>query len=292
MEHVMTRKALRIVALAAAVATAALQMARAELTPEAARQMVAGVEGAVVSVRIQSRTIMTMEGREASREESESEATGCVVNAKGLTAVSLTAVDPGSLYNELMKSAGGDEDFDMRTEITDVKLRLPDGKEVAAEIAMRDRDLDLAFISPKTPLAAPAAFVDMAAGPEAQILDPVVLVWRLGKQNSWTTVAQTRDIAGVLTRPRKMYLMESGSMGGEDQLGCLALGAEGKALGMQLLRKVPSAGKDRPQVLLVILPAKEIAAIAKQVESGAVPAEKPAQPAAKPPAPAPKTPAE
>jgi len=132
----------------------------------------------------------------------------------------------------------------------------------------------------------------MAAGPEAQILDPVVLVWRLGKQNSWTTVAQTRDIAGVLTRPRKMYLMESGSMGGEDQLGCLALGAEGKALGMQLLRKVPSAGKDRPQVLLVILPAKEIAAIAKQVESGAVPAEKPAQPAAKPPAPAPKTPAE
>ena len=71
----------------------------------------------------------------------------------------------------------------------------------------------------------------------------------------------------------------------------LALGADGKALGMQLLRKVPGAGKDRPQVLLVILPAKEIAAIAKQVESGAVPAEKPAEPAAKPPAPAPKAPA-
>ncbi len=291
MEYAMTRKALGIAALAAAFATAALQMAQAELTPEAARQVLAGVEGAVVSVRIQSRTIMTMEGRESSREESESEATGCVVNAKGLTAVSLSAVDPGSLYSDLMKSTGGDG-FDMRTEITDIKLRLPDGKEVAAEVAVRDRDLDLAFVSPKTPLSAPAAFVDLAAGTEAQILDQVVLVWRLGKQNSWATVAQKRDIAGVLTRPRKMYLMEAGSMGSEEQLGCLALGAEGKALGMQLLRKVPSAGKDRPQVLLVILPAKEIAAIAKQVESGAVPAEKPAQPAAKPPAPAPKTPAE
>ena len=164
-------------------------------------------------------------------------------------------------------------------------------EEVAAEVDVRDRDLDLAFVSPKTPLSAPAAFVDLAAGTEAQILDQVVLVWRLGKQNSWATVAQKRDIAGVLTRPRKMYLMEAGSMGSEEQLGCLALGADGKALGMQLLRKVPGAGKDRPQVLLVILPAKEIAAIAKQVESGAVPAEKPAEPAAKPPAPAPKAPA-
>ena len=290
MEYAMTRKALGIAALAAAFATAALQMAQAELTPEAARQVLAGVEGAVVSVRIQSRTIMTMEGRESSREESESEATGCVVNAKGLTAVSLSAVDPGSLYSDLMKSTGGDG-FDMRTEITDIKLRLPDGKEVAAEVAVRDRALDLAFVSPKTPLSAPAAFVDLAAGTEAQILDQVVLVWRLGKQNSWATVAQKRDIAGVLTRPRKMYLMEAGSMGSEEQLGCLALGADGKALGMQLLRKVPGAGKDRPQVLLVILPAKEIAAIAKQVESGAVPAEKPAEPAAKPPAPAPKAPA-
>ncbi len=290
MEYAMTRKALGIAALAAAFATAALQMAQAELTPEAARQVLAGVEGAVVSVRIQSRTIMTMEGRESSREESESEATGCVVNAKGLTAVSLSAVDPGSLYSDLMKSTGGDG-FDMRTEITDIKLRLPDGKEVAAEVDVRDRDLDLAFVSPKTPLSAPAAFVDLAAGTEAQILDQVVLVWRLGKQNSWATVAQKRDIAGVLTRPRKMYLMEAGSMGSEEQLGCLALGADGKALGMQLLRKVPGAGKDRPQVLLVILPAKEIAAIAKQVESGAVPAEKPAEPAAKPPAPAPKAPA-
>ena len=113
MEYAMTRKALGIAALAAAFATAALQMAQAELTPEAARQVLAGVEGAVVSVRIQSRTIMTMEGRESSREESESEATGCVVNAKGLTAVSLSAVDPGSLYSDLMKSTGGDG-FDMR----------------------------------------------------------------------------------------------------------------------------------------------------------------------------------
>ena len=237
MEYAMTRKALGIAALAAAFATAALQMAQAELTPEAARQVLAGVEGAVVSVRIQSRTIMTMEGRESSREESESEATGCVVNAKGLTAVSLSAVDPGSLYSDLMKSTGGDG-FDMRTEITDIKLRLPDGKEVAAEVDVRDRDLDLAFVSPKTPLSAPAAFVDLAAGTEAQILDQVVLVWRLGKQNSWATVAQKRDIAGVLTRPRKMYLMEAGSMGSEEQLGCLALGADGKALGMQLLRNL------------------------------------------------------
>ncbi len=278
MEYAMTRKALGIAALAAAFATAALQMAQAELTPEAARQVLAGVEGAVVSVRIQSRTIMTMEGRESSREESESEATGCVVNAKGLTAVSLSAVDPGSLYSDLMKSTGGDDGFDIRTEVTDIKLRLPDGKEVAAEIAMRDRDLDLAFVSPKTPLAAPAAFVDLAAGPEAQILDQVVLVWRLGKQSSWATVAQRRDIAGVLTRPRKMYLMmDAVYMGSQEQLGCLALGAEGKALGMQLLRKMPGAGKDRPQMLLVIIPAKEIAAIAKQVESGAIPADKAAE---------------
>ena len=37
----------------------------------------------------------------------------------------------------------------METEVNDIKILLEDGAEVPAEIVLRDKDLDLAFIRPK-----------------------------------------------------------------------------------------------------------------------------------------------
>lgn len=268
-------------------------VARADLTPEAARGFLQKAEPALVSVRAQTTTTMAMEGRESDRGEDENESTGCVLNAKGLTVVSLTAIDPSSLYSDLMKASGEGEGFEMRSEITDIRLRFADGREVAGQIAVRDRDLDLAFIMPKTPLETPAQSIDLSASSEALMLDPVLIVWRLGKQNNWTTVAQIQDIAGLLAKPRKMYLVAEASMGSSEQLGALAIAQDGKPLGLQLMRKMPGTGKDRPQVAMVILPAREVVAIAGQIESGAIPLEKPSSdsPAPKPAAPAgaPKT---
>ncbi|MEI6915821.1 MAG: hypothetical protein WCL39_11865, partial [Armatimonadota bacterium] len=109
-------------------------------------------------------------------------------------------------------------------------------------------------------------------------------VSRFGKQNRWEMVASVEHVQAVLTKPRRMYLVESlsGQLG--SVLGSLAFSPKGKVLGVELLRKVPSTGKDRPQLLLVVLPAKELLAVAKQVEAGdgtaaasPVPASKPAK---------------
>ena len=45
-----------------------------------------------------------------------------------------------------------------RPELTNLRMRMADGKEVPAMVALRDTDLDLAFLRPVDALAAPAAF--------------------------------------------------------------------------------------------------------------------------------------
>ncbi len=247
----------------------------ADITPDAARALLAKLEPAVVSVRAVSKTTMSSEGRESSKDDVEAECTGVVVNAAGLTAVSLSGVDPYSVYSDMMSSEGADSSFQVQSEVTDIKIHFADGTEIPGEIAIRDRDLDLAFIKPKTALPAAASFVDLASPGEASILDPVMTVYRFGRQNRWETVAKVQSIQSVLTKPRRMYLVEGLAMSSNQQmLGSLAASQDGKVLGMELLRKVPGSGKDRPTLLLVVLPAKDINAVAKQVESGQIPPEK------------------
>lgn len=263
----------------------------AEIPAAQGRELLGKVSPAVVSVRTVTKTTMSMEGRQANNVDRESECTGCVVNADGLTAVSLSGIDPYSLYGEMMAAMGGEEDFKVQSEISDMKIRFNDGVEVPAEVAIRDKDLDLAFVRPKTRLAAPVPFIDLTSAGDAAILDPVLVVTRFGKQNRWETMAAVQQVQSVLSKPRRMFLLQDTGSQAQETLGSLAVAQDGKALGVLLLRRVPATGKDDPQILLVVLPAKDVVAVAKQVESGAAPpAPKPAtKPAAKPAAPKPAT---
>lgn len=263
----------------------------AEIPAAQGRELLGKVSPAVVSVRTVTKTTMSMEGRQANNVDRESECTGCVVNADGLTAVSLSGIDPYSLYGEMMAAMGGEEDFKVQSEISDMKIRFNDGVEVPAEVAIRDKDLDLAFVRPKTRLAAPVPFIDLTSAGDAAILDPVLVVTRFGKQNRWETMAAVQQVQSVLSKPRRMFLLQDTGSQAQETLGSLAVAQDGKALGVLLLRRVPATGKDDPQILLVVLPAKDVVAVAKQVESGAAPSEaKPAtKPAAKPAAPKPAT---
>ena len=68
----------------------------------------------------------------------------------------------------------------MESELSDVKIVLDDGTEVPAEVVLRDKDNDLAFIRPKTKPAAPMAALDLANSGKADILDQVISLTRLG----------------------------------------------------------------------------------------------------------------
>src|SRR5271168_1905575 len=81
--------------------------------------------------------------------ETKQDLTGTVVDSSGLTVLALSACDPAEIYQRMM---GDDSSRKVETEVTDLKILLDDGTEVPAEIVLRDKDLDLAFIRPKTKL--------------------------------------------------------------------------------------------------------------------------------------------
>ena len=108
------------------------------------------------------------------------EATGTVIGPDGLTVLALSSTDPMSMMQDMMGGMFGD-DLDMASQVSDAKILEQDGTELAAEIVLRDKDLDLAFVRPveKPAEAMPCVNLEDAAAPE--IFDEVVVLDRLGK---------------------------------------------------------------------------------------------------------------
>ena len=98
--------------------------------------------------------------------ESRQEVTGTVIDPSGLTAVSLSSTDPSGMMASFMGGFGGDDEESLKlkieSEVSDIKLLTHDGSELPAEIVLRDKDLDLAFIRPKTKPSAPLPALDLS----------------------------------------------------------------------------------------------------------------------------------
>src|SRR3982074_1616341 len=77
---------------------------------------------AVVTVQIVIKSKFSVSGRGGQSNESRQDVTGTVVDSSGLTVLSLSAVDPGQLLQNMMSGGSEDESkFKMETELSDVK---------------------------------------------------------------------------------------------------------------------------------------------------------------------------
>lgn len=209
---------------------------------------------AVVTVQV----VMKASRAGSSGNESKQDITGTVIDASGLTVVALSACDPSEMYRRLS------EESKVEVEVTDVKILLEDGTELNSEIVLRDKDLDLAFIRPKTKPAHPMTFVDFTKAGTAQVLEPVITLNRLNKAASRAQSAATDRISAVIQKPRTFYTTESG-MGGT--LGVPAFLLDGKILGIYVVRAVSAAGGPvniRQNLSAIILPAEDIVKAAQQ----------------------------
>ena len=102
-------------------------------------------------------------GREMQSMDESVETVGTVIDPSGLTVLSLGALNPGAMMNKMMGGGGsGQERMEFGSEPSDVKLRLPDGKELPARIVLRDEDLDLAFLRPTTKPDKPLVAINLA----------------------------------------------------------------------------------------------------------------------------------
>ena len=145
--------------------------------------------------------VLKMSGSGRSNEQKQ-DLTGTVVDPSGLTVVALSMADPGELYQRML---GDDYSRHIDTEVADLKILMEDGSEVPAEIVLRDKDLDLAFIRPKSKVATPMAAVDLNKASTAQILDQVITLNRLNSAAGKAYAAAVERSTAVIQKPRTFY---------------------------------------------------------------------------------------
>jgi hypothetical protein len=114
----------------------------------AGRRIVDSRKDSVVKVKMVVQNKMLMNGNEVQNTESKSEITGTVLDSSGLVLVSLTAIDPSKVMESLLGAGRRDMKMEMKFDLKDVKVILPDETELDAKVVLRDKDLDMAFIRP------------------------------------------------------------------------------------------------------------------------------------------------
>jgi hypothetical protein len=260
--------------------------ARADELGDQGREVFQKHQRTVVTVEIVLKTKYSLPGLGSQDNESKQNLTGTVVDPSGLTVLSLSATDPGGLMQRLMTGMAGDEEdakIKFETELADVKILLDDGSELAAEVALRDKDLDLVFVRPKTKPAAPMAAVDLGSAASARVLDHVITLNRLGPAAGRAYAVSIGRIAAVVQKPRLFYLLENGDT--PTALGAPAFTPDGKLLGVFVMRSLSAKGGGGLGAMFslqaegptaIILPAADIRKGAQQAAESKGEAAKPA----------------
>lgn len=231
--------------------------ARADQLAEQGRTILRRHEHSVVTVEVVLKLSSPSSGRSS---EFKQEITGTVVDPSGLTVVALSACDPTELNRRLSRS------YRVESEISDMRILLDDGTELPSEVVLRDRDLDLAFVRPKTKPAIPLAAVDLNEAGPAQVLDEVITLNRLNKAASRAYAASVERITAVIQRPRTFYIPDSTMT--STSMGSPAFLPDGKILGVFVMRALTLGGDRsssyRQNLTSIILPAEDILKAAKQ----------------------------
>ncbi len=264
----------------------AVPMAQAQSPEAQGRAVLEQHKAAVVTVQLVVKTKMGMMGQ-SREEESKLDVTGAVIGPDGLTVLALSAMDPMGMVSQMMGGMLG-AGMEMDSEVTDAQILLEDGSELPAQVILRDRELGLGFVRPREQPAKPMAYVDLSQAGEAQILEQVVALNRLGKVANRAYGANLERIQAVVEKPRTFYVPGQDPTGTKQ--GCPAFTLDGKVLGLVVMRTIKSDGggggmmgammgaMGGGNLTPIILPAADIQEAAEQAPAwGEASAEEPAE---------------
>lgn len=269
--------------LAAALATMLVTPARADELGDKGREIFDKHRHAIVTVQIVSKMKFGMEGFPGGEAtESKQDLSGTVIDASGLTVLALSACEPGDLMQQFMDGASDEETkFKVETELGEVKILLDDGTELPAEIVLRDKELDLAFVRPRKKPAQDMRALDFTKPGKARVLDHVITLDRLGQVAGRAYAATVERIAAVVQKPRLFYVPSSEA----PSLGCPAFGLDGTLLGVYVMRTTAqkNAGMGMFSTRIegmtpIILPADEILKASRQAPPAKSGPDKPTEP--------------
>jgi S1-C subfamily serine protease len=234
---------------------------RADEVSEKGREVFKKQQNAVVTVQIVQKVTYASAGRTSEPRENKQDVTGTVIDPSGLAVLALSASDPSEMVKRMYP------DYKVEVEVSDLKILLDDGTEVPAEIVLRDKDLDLAFIRPKAKLASPMPAVDLAKSSPAQVLDSVVTLNRLGRAAGRAHAASVERVSAVVQKPRTFYIPDSTMTA--TGLGSPVFALDGNIVGILVMRSISSGGAGaggsrQDTATSIILPAEDVLKAAKQ----------------------------
>ncbi|WP_193212758.1 S1 family peptidase [Luteolibacter marinus] len=271
------------IATLALVATTALATASTAELRDTAKKLSDAHKDAVVWLSVLSKTSMSAEGDipaqmkaalAAQEKEEKSEVTGTVIDPSGMIVTALGALDKSSMVDgQTVNTPAGEIKLSATSEFKEIKVITADGSEVPADLVLKDEDLGLAFIKVRmdSDEAKGVEFsaIDLADSAKGELLDECIVLGRLDEAFNREPSLLTSEISGLTVRPRAFYRVAS------DAVGCPVYLADGKLLGMSVLRRGKSGASSRGgqiQVSPVVLPAADVAKIAEQAKD-AKPAE-------------------
>ena len=273
MDFIKNKKFMGFIAISIAILIfkSSINFARADEEALAGKEIIKKWEKVVATVKIVIKYKMIVEGREMNKSESKIETIGTIIDPSGLVVLSLSATDPFKLLSHMDMDINDKNKFKLESEITDLKIRLYDGKELPAKIVLRDNDLDLAFIRPVAKLPESIPSIDLSNDIKPEILERIIILSRLSSIGNWDTLISLSRIGAIITKPRTLYITELSSIGGK--VGCPVFSLDGKVVGIIVLRAKSSqrfnmesisGGIGDIGVLPVILPVSDILYVAKQ----------------------------
>jgi hypothetical protein len=241
---------------------------------EAAEEILNNWQDAVVTVKVVVNVRFVVEGRESDTMEEVVETIATVIDSSGLAVLSYSSVDPMRILGDFLSQMQNVPNVNIESDITDVKMFMADGNEIPATIAMRDNDLDLIFIKSKKEMEAPVKALDLTKHTNGlSVMDEVLILTRLGDMTGRIPSISTYPIEAVVKKPRVFYVIDENAVTGK--LGAPVFSIDGKLIGLLVLNRKQAGhkkigmsdlfgGASRTGILPGILPAGEIAEVAKQ----------------------------
>ena len=231
-------------------------------------------QDAVVTVKVVVNVRFVVEGRESDAMEEVIETIATVIDSSGLAVLSYSSVDPMRILGDFLRQMQNVPNVSIESDITDVKMFMPDGNEIPATIVMRDNDLDLVFIRSIKETEKPANALELTEHTNGlSVMDEVFILTRLGDMTGRIPSISLYRIEAVVKKPRMFYVIDENVITGK--LGAPVFSINGKLVGLLVLNRKQGeyknigmsdlfGGASRTGILPGILPAGEIAAVAKQ----------------------------